>query len=76
MVYILITSTTGHLPELFSRHGWGLQDNIDQEGKAVVKLIGMFNVPPTDKFRYVETQSLRIRPKGVAAYYFEGSAGL
>ena len=44
MVYILITFATGHLPELFSRHGWGLQDNIDKENKAVVKLIGMFNV--------------------------------
>ncbi|KAF7794415.1 hypothetical protein EIP86_005549 [Pleurotus ostreatoroseus] len=35
----------GNLPQLFDRHGWAIQDDIDKQGRAVVRITGLFNRP-------------------------------
>lgn len=38
----------GNLPQIFNRHGWAFQDDIDKEGRAVVRITTMFKVGEDD----------------------------
>ncbi|KAJ3553546.1 hypothetical protein NM688_g3552 [Phlebia brevispora] len=55
----------GNMPQLFGRHGWQFQDEIDKAGRPIARITGMFNKPALYVFDPKALQHIIVKDQNV-----------